>query len=135
MYSQTSGTHDSDSKRHGSSAHLFRGKPCSSEDCHTSQRPPSSWWKYLRVQARRTYVNLISPVPIDLTVAVLAIWRDGPNNATPFPPPSKVEGSYHWSYERLLAAALIPLTGSAVVVSGSAYPIIDGILGVSLIIH
>ena len=72
---------------------------------------------------------------LTLLLTVLAIWRDGPNDATPFPQPSKVEGSHHWSYERLLAAALIPLTGTAAVVSGSAYPIIDGTLGVSLIIH
>jgi hypothetical protein len=31
--------------------------------------------------------------------------------------------------------ALVPLTTSAAVVSGSAYPVIDGLLGISLVIH
>ncbi|KAF8333459.1 CybS-domain-containing protein [Cantharellus anzutake] len=66
---------------------------------------------------------------------MIAIWRDGPNDATPFPTPSKVEGSHHWSYERLLSAALVPLTASAVAVSGSAHPIVDGMLGVALVVH
>jgi len=63
------------------------------------------------------------------------ILRGGPNDPTPFPEPSKSHGSYHWSFERLLSAALIPLTASAAVVSGSAYPVVDGILAISLVIH
>ncbi|GFZ46345.1 Succinate dehydrogenase [ubiquinone] cytochrome b small subunit [Saitozyma sp. JCM 24511] len=57
------------------------------------------------------------------------------NDATTFPPPSKSHGSYHWTFERLLSASLIPVMGSAAVSTGSAYPILDGILAVSLIAH
>ncbi|ORY25757.1 CybS-domain-containing protein [Naematelia encephala] len=57
------------------------------------------------------------------------------NDATTFPAPSKSHGSYHWAFERALSAALIPIMGGAAVSTGSAYPILDGILGVSLIIH
>ncbi|KAL0240245.1 hypothetical protein I308_106795 [Cryptococcus tetragattii IND107] len=57
------------------------------------------------------------------------------NDATTFPTPNKAHGSYHWAFERLLSASLIPLTVGAAVSSGTAYPIMDGILAVSLIVH
>ncbi|KAH7908752.1 SDHD, membrane anchor subunit of succinate dehydrogenase [Hygrophoropsis aurantiaca] len=63
------------------------------------------------------------------------IYKGTVNDPTTFPPSSKVHGSYHWAFERLLSASLIPLTGAAFVTSGTAYPILDGILGVSLVMH
>ena len=57
------------------------------------------------------------------------------NDPTPFPPPSKSHGSYHWAFERILSAGLVPLTVASFVTSGTNYPIIDGLLGVSLIMH
>lgn len=57
------------------------------------------------------------------------------NDPTTFPPSNKSQGSYHWAFERLLAASLLPITGAAFVTSGSAYPVIDGLLGVSLVMH
>ena len=57
------------------------------------------------------------------------------NDPTTFPPPNRSQGSYHWAFERLLAASLLPITGAAFVTSGSAYPVLDGILGVSLVMH
>lgn len=57
------------------------------------------------------------------------------NDPTDFPPPSKSHGSYHWAFERLLSAGLVPLTAAAFVTSGSNYPVLDGILGVSLVMH
>ena len=84
---------------------------------------------------------------------LLAILKGTVNDATTFPPPSKSHGSYHWAFERMLAASLIPIMGGAAVSTGSAYvsqtplnnrgmevdpraqPILDGLLGVSLIIH
>ncbi|KAJ9116625.1 hypothetical protein QFC20_000558 [Naganishia adeliensis] len=57
------------------------------------------------------------------------------NDATKFPPPDRTHGSYHWAFERVLSAALIPLTVGAAVTSGTAHPILDGILGVSLVVH
>ncbi|KZT50497.1 hypothetical protein CALCODRAFT_513264 [Calocera cornea HHB12733] len=64
-----------------------------------------------------------------------ALIRGSVNDATPYPPPSKSHGSHHWAFERLLSAALIPLTGATFVVSGTAHPILDGLLAVSLIVH
>ncbi|KAG9050670.1 membrane anchor subunit of succinate dehydrogenase, Sdh4 [Tulasnella sp. UAMH 9824] len=57
------------------------------------------------------------------------------NDATTFPPPSKSHGSHHWAFERLLSAALIPLTASTFALSASPYPVLDGVLAVSLVIH
>ncbi|KAI0296728.1 CybS-domain-containing protein [Multifurca ochricompacta] len=57
------------------------------------------------------------------------------NDPTTFPPPSKSHGSHHWSFERLLSAGLVPLTAAAFVSSGSPTPLIDGLLGLSLIVH
>ena len=65
----------------------------------------------------------------------LAIYKGTVNDPTTFPPSSKSHGSYHWSFERLLAAGLVPLTTAAFVTSGSPAPLLDGLLGVSLIVH
>ena len=66
---------------------------------------------------------------------LLAICRGTVNDPTPFPAPSKTHGSYHWAFERFLSAALLPITGAAFVTTGSQYPLIDALLGVSLVIH
>ncbi|THH15912.1 hypothetical protein EW146_g4654 [Bondarzewia mesenterica] len=63
------------------------------------------------------------------------ILRGGVNDPTTFPPPSKTHGSYHWAFERLLSAGLVPLTAAAFVTSGSTAPLLDGLLGVSLVMH
>ncbi|WVQ70348.1 uncharacterized protein L199_008575 [Kwoniella botswanensis] len=57
------------------------------------------------------------------------------NDATPQIEASRSHGSYHWAFERVLSAALVPVTVGAAVSTGSAYPILDGILAVSLIVH
>ncbi|KAG8904153.1 membrane anchor subunit of succinate dehydrogenase, Sdh4 [Tulasnella sp. 403] len=57
------------------------------------------------------------------------------NDATTFPAPSKMHGSHHWAFERLLSAALVPLTASTFALSSSPYPVLDGLLAVSLVVH
>lgn len=49
--------------------------------------------------------------------------------------PSRIHGSHHWAFERLLSAGLVPLAAAAFATSGSNFPILDDVLGVSLIIH
>ena len=66
---------------------------------------------------------------------IAAIYKGTVNDPTSFPPPSKSHGSYHWAFERFLAAGLVPLTAAAFVTSGSSAPLLDGILGVSLVMH
>ncbi|KAG1781256.1 SDHD, membrane anchor subunit of succinate dehydrogenase [Suillus placidus] len=57
------------------------------------------------------------------------------NDPTEFPHPSRMHGSYHWAFERFLAASLVPMTAAAFVTSGSSYPVLDGLLGLSLVMH
>ncbi|TFK32045.1 CybS-domain-containing protein, partial [Crucibulum laeve] len=65
----------------------------------------------------------------------IAVYKGTVNDPTTFPPPSRVHVSYHWAFERLLSAGLVPLTVAAFVTSPSTYPVLDGILGVSLVMH
>ncbi|GAA99478.1 uncharacterized protein L969DRAFT_93938 [Mixia osmundae IAM 14324] len=55
------------------------------------------------------------------------------NDPTTFPPPSKSHGSYHWTFERFISAALVPVLGATVVTSPN--PMLDGVLAVTLVIH
>ncbi|KAG1842895.1 mitochondrial inner membrane protein [Suillus subalutaceus] len=64
-----------------------------------------------------------------------AILKGTVNDPTEFPPPSRTHGSYHWAFERVLAASLVPMTAAAFVTSGSSYPVFDGLLGLSLVMH
>ncbi|KAG6849364.1 hypothetical protein H0H93_009107 [Arthromyces matolae] len=63
------------------------------------------------------------------------VYKGTVNDPTTFPPPSRAHGSYHWAFERLLSASLVPLTVAAYATTGSNYPVIDGLLGISLVIH
>ena len=65
----------------------------------------------------------------------IAIYKGTANDATTFPPPSRMHGSHHWAYERLLSAALVPLTVSAYATSASPYPVLDGIFAAALVMH
>ncbi|KAK1217273.1 membrane anchor subunit of succinate dehydrogenase, Sdh4 [Marasmius sp. AFHP31] len=76
-----------------------------------------------------------APLPEFRYVPGGPIYQGDVNTPTPFPTPSRTHGSYHWAFERLLSAGLIPMTVAAFATSGSSYPILDGILGISLIIH
>ena len=67
--------------------------------------------------------------------SLTAISKGTVNDPTTFPPPSKTHGSYHWAFERLLSAALLPMTAAAFATSGTAYPVFDGLLGISLVMH
>lgn len=65
----------------------------------------------------------------------IAIYKGTVNDPTTFPPPDKNHGSYHWAFERGLSASLVPFTAAAFVVSGSAHPVLDGLLGIALVMH
>jgi succinate dehydrogenase (ubiquinone) membrane anchor subunit len=56
------------------------------------------------------------------------------NDPAPIPPTDPSHGSYHWSFERLISVALIPLT-IAPFAAGSLNPTMDAILCASIIIH
>lgn len=56
------------------------------------------------------------------------------NDPAPMPPPSPSHGSYHWTFERLIAAGLVPLT-VAPFAAGSLNPTLDALLCASLLVH
>ncbi|KAI1809524.1 CybS protein [Poronia punctata] len=56
------------------------------------------------------------------------------NDAVPVPDPKPSHGSYHWTFERIIAAGLIPLT-VAPFAGGSLNPTLDAILCGLLLVH
>ncbi|MCJ1342123.1 membrane anchor subunit of succinate dehydrogenase, Sdh4 [Peltigera leucophlebia] len=56
------------------------------------------------------------------------------NDPAPVPVPSPTHGSYHWTFERLGSAALVPLT-IAPFAAGSLNPITDAVLCATILIH
>ena len=56
------------------------------------------------------------------------------NTAVPVPNPDYTHGSYHWSFERIVSAGLIPLT-IAPFAAGSLNPLTDSILCALLVVH
>ncbi|KAH8655184.1 CybS-domain-containing protein [Xylariales sp. PMI_506] len=70
--------------------------------------------------------NLLPPGP--------QVIKGTVNDAAPVPPPSPSHGSYHWTFERLIAAGIIPLT-VAPFAAGSLNPILDATLCSLLLVH
>jgi succinate dehydrogenase (ubiquinone) membrane anchor subunit len=56
------------------------------------------------------------------------------NDPVPVPPASPSHGSYHWTFDRIIAASLIPLT-VAPFAAGSLNPTMDAILCATILIH
>ncbi|PGH12062.1 hypothetical protein AJ80_06881 [Polytolypa hystricis UAMH7299] len=56
------------------------------------------------------------------------------NDAAPMPKTNPVHGSYHWTFERFIAASLIPLT-IAPFAGGSLNPIMDAVFCGTVLIH
>ncbi len=50
------------------------------------------------------------------------------------PSPSPSHGSYHWTFDRLIAAGLVPLT-VAPFAAGSLNPTMDAVLCAALLVH
>lgn len=64
--------------------------------------------------------------------------RGGINDAFQPPEPNHFHGSYHWDYERITAASLLPLTTIPLYISlsgGVVPPLLDASLCVALILH
>jgi len=56
------------------------------------------------------------------------------NDPAPIPHYSPTHGSYHWTFERLVAASLVPLTITPFA-TGSLSPVMDSVLLAALLIH
>ncbi|PHH67307.1 hypothetical protein CDD81_24 [Ophiocordyceps australis] len=62
------------------------------------------------------------------------IIQGGVNDPAPIPKPSPAHGSFHWTFERILAAGLVPLT-IAPFAAGSLNPTMDAVLCSVLLLH
>ena len=56
------------------------------------------------------------------------------NDPAPVPATSPSHGSYHWTFERLISAGLVPLT-IAPFAAGSLNPLLDALLCGAIVIH
>lgn len=56
------------------------------------------------------------------------------NDPAEYPKPNAAHGSYHWAFERVIAASLIPLFAAATVKHG-ACGMLDASLSVALLLH
>ena len=56
------------------------------------------------------------------------------NDPVKVPEPHKSHGSYHWTFERALSVALVPLIVTPFV-TGSSTPVLDALIGSAVIIH
>uniref|UniRef100_Q5G5B2 Succinate dehydrogenase [ubiquinone] cytochrome b small subunit n=1 Tax=Pyricularia grisea TaxID=148305 RepID=Q5G5B2_PYRGI len=70
--------------------------------------------------------NLLPPLPQKIQGTV--------NDPAPVPSPSPSHGHYHWTFERILAAGLVPLT-VAPFAAGSFNPVMDAVLCSTLLRH
>ncbi|KAI1120620.1 mitochondrial succinate dehydrogenase cytochrome b560 subunit D [Nemania abortiva] len=70
--------------------------------------------------------NLLPPGP--------QVIKGTVNDAVPVPDPKPTHGSYHWTFERLIAAGLVPLT-VAPFAAGSLNPAMDAVLCALLLVH
>ena len=62
------------------------------------------------------------------------VIEGGVNDPAPVPKSSPIHGSYHWTFERGLSIALVPLT-IAPFAAGSLHPATDAVLVFTLILH
>ncbi|KAK6201886.1 membrane anchor subunit of succinate dehydrogenase, Sdh4 [Pestalotiopsis sp. IQ-011] len=70
--------------------------------------------------------NLLPPGP--------QVIKGTVNDPAPVPTPSPSHGSYHWTFDRLLAAGLVPLT-VAPFAAGSLNPVLDATLCGAILVH
>jgi len=62
------------------------------------------------------------------------VIEGGVNDPAPVPKPDPLHGAYHWTFERLMSAALVPLT-MVPFASGSISPTLDAVLIFGIIVH
>ncbi|CCU82774.1 succinate dehydrogenase membrane anchor subunit / SDH4 [Blumeria hordei DH14] len=99
---------------------LSRSFPC--------RYSPSTRQSYMRVAAFHTSGSktILPPLP--------QMIQGTANDAAPVPNPEPNHGSYHWTFERLISAGLVPLT-LAPFAAGSLNPALDAVLCATILIH
>lgn len=80
---------------------------------------------------RRTHANYSA---LHARTRYIEVVKGTVNDPAPVPEPSPSHGHYHWTFERGLAAALVPLT-MAPIASGGLNPVLDAFLVGTLLVH
>ncbi|KAK9235543.1 CybS-domain-containing protein [Lipomyces kononenkoae] len=57
------------------------------------------------------------------------------NDPVKVPPPDRMHGSYHWTFDRIIAIGLIPLTVAPFVSDAALAPAVDSILVSGILVH
>ncbi|KND91123.1 Succinate dehydrogenase [ubiquinone] cytochrome b small subunit, mitochondrial [Tolypocladium ophioglossoides CBS 100239] len=86
----------------------------------------------LHSSSRRSAI--LPPGPRETYPALRPSSSRAVNDPAPVPEPNAAHGSYHWTFERLLAAGLVPLT-IAPFASGSLNPTMDAIFCSAVLLH
>lgn len=73
-------------------------------------------------------------VPKHILPAGPQVIKGTVNDPAPVPKPDPLHGSYHWTFERLLSAGLVPLMITPFA-AGSVNPALDAALIYALIVH
>ncbi|KAF4854855.1 Succinate dehydrogenase [ubiquinone] cytochrome b small subunit [Colletotrichum siamense] len=96
---------------------------------------------FLKPTVQKEFVNNTTRVAAfhttskrDLLPVGPQVVQGGVNDPAPVPPPSPAHGSYHWSFDRILAAGLVPITITPFA-AGSLNPTADAILCSLILIH
>lgn len=106
------------------SLRLLRPAPCISSRALS----PVSWSATTRFAPFSTSLQrkILPPGP--------QVIQGGVNDPAPVPKPNPLHGSYHWTFERALSVALIPLTITPFA-AGSVNPALDAALIFTIIVH
>ncbi|KAK9474070.1 CybS-domain-containing protein [Dipodascopsis tothii] len=80
--------------------------------------------------AARPFVRALGTIPQPAGGIVGTV-----NEAVPVPPASPSHGSYHWSFERLFAVGLVPLTILPFATGSALSPVLDAVLMATMGIH
>ncbi|KAK9469829.1 CybS-domain-containing protein [Lipomyces arxii] len=57
------------------------------------------------------------------------------NDAVKVPPPDKVHGSYHWTFERLISIGLVPLVIAPFTTGTALSPVLDAVFSTATLLH
>ncbi|KAF6820786.1 succinate dehydrogenase cytochrome b small subunit [Colletotrichum sojae] len=90
---------------------------------------------FVKPTVQKEFVNNSIRVAAFHNTAKRDLLPVGPlNDPAPVPPPSPAHGSYHWTFDRILAAGLVPITITPFA-AGSLNPASDAILCALILIH
>ncbi|KAF2430045.1 CybS-domain-containing protein [Tothia fuscella] len=129
--------------------HAFTAAPIKQNPSRSASTVAATTFRTAKPLARQSFQSAFARSSIPSTPRVAAFHATGSkailpplpqairgdiNDPAPVPESHPTHGNYHWSFERLVAASLIPLT-MAPFIGGSLNPVTDAVFCAALIIH